>query len=142
MLLIMVTFSEKQLTEILAKRGVYLAYLFGSQATGKTGPLSDIDIAVYFDEALDLNERFDLRLQVLGELTDSFKTDEIDLVVLNDAPPLLTHRIIKNGTVIFCRDDRIRVEHEVKAVMKYLDWKPHLDKYTKEVFGSDTTHGR
>jgi predicted nucleotidyltransferase len=138
----MVTFSKQQLTEILEKRRVLLAYLFGSQATGKTGPLSDIDIAVYFDETLDNNERFDLRLVVLGELTDLFKTDEIDLVVLNDAPPLLAHRVIKDGMLLFCSDDKIRVEHEVKAVMKYLDWKPYLDKYTKEVFGSDKTHGR
>lgn len=137
----MVTFSKQRLTEILEKRKVLLAYLFGSQATGKTGPLSDMDIAIYFDERLGSNERFDLRLEVLGELTDMFKTDEIDLVVLNDAPPLLAHRIIKDGTLLFCGDDRLRVEHEVKVVMKYMDWKPYLDKYTEEVFGSDTTHG-
>jgi hypothetical protein len=138
----MVTFSKKQLTEILEKRRVLLAYLFGSQATGQTGPLSDIDIAVYFDETLGNDERFDLRLVVLGELTDLFKTDEIDLVVLNDAPPLLAHRIIKDGTLLFCGNDKLRVEHEVKVIMKYLDWKPYLDKYTEEVFGSDKTHGR
>jgi len=138
----MVSFPKQQLTEILAKRRVSLAYLFGSQATGKTGPLSDIDIAIFFDERLGPDERFNLRLDVLGKLTDLFKTDEIDLVVLNDAPPLLAHRIIKDGNLIFCGDDKLRVEHEVNVIMKYLDWKPYLDKYTEDVFGSDTAHGR
>lgn len=128
---------KKQLAEVFEKQKVVLAYLFGSQAKGKTGPLSDVDIAIYFDEKVVLNERFDLRLEVLGELMDLFKTDEVDLVVLNDAPVLLAHRILKEGILIFSGDDKKRLEYEVKAVLKYLDWKPHLDKYTREIFDSE-----
>ena len=131
-----------ELTKIFQKQNVVLAYLFGSQAKGKTGPLSDIDIAIYFDESVHDGERFDLRLIVLGELMDLFKTNEVDVVVLNDAPPLLAHRILKEGLLIFSGDDKIRLEFEIKAVLKYLDWKPYLDKYTQEVFGPDVVHGR
>jgi len=127
---------KKQLNMIFKKQRVILAYLFGSQANGKTGPLSDIDIAVYFKKAITPDERFDLRLKVLGELTDLFKTDDIDLVVLNDAPPLLAHRILKEGILIFSDNDKKRLEFEVRAILKYLDWKPFLDKFTQEVFGS------
>ncbi|RLC56366.1 MAG: hypothetical protein DRI80_16390, partial [Chloroflexota bacterium] len=35
-----------QLHDLLARHGVVLAYLFGSQAEGTAGPLSDVDIAV------------------------------------------------------------------------------------------------
>ncbi|MCX7682029.1 MAG: nucleotidyltransferase domain-containing protein, partial [Anaerolineae bacterium] len=31
---------------MFARHGVVLAYLFGSQAEGRAGPLSDVDIAV------------------------------------------------------------------------------------------------
>ena len=126
---------KKQLNMIFKKHEVTSAYLFGSQAKGKTGPLSDIDIALYFNETVGPDERFDLRLEVLGELMDLFKTNEIDLVVLNDAPPLLTHRILKEGILIFSDNDKKRLEYEVMAILKYLDWKPYLDKFTQEVFG-------
>jgi len=131
----METFTKKRLANIFKKRKVVLAYLFGSQAKEKTGPLSDIDIAVYFDAKVSSDERFDLRLEVLGEITDLYKTDDIDLIVLNDAPPLLAHRILKEGVLVFSDNRKRRIEYEVKAVLKYLDWKPYLDKYTQEIFG-------
>ena len=131
----METFTKKRLAGIFKKRKVVFACLFGSQVKGKAGPLSDIDIAVYFDEKVSSDKRFDLRLQVLGELTELYKTDEVDLIMLNDAPPLLAHRILKEGVLVFSDDEKSRIEYEVKAVLKYLDWKPYLDKYTQEVFG-------
>ena len=129
--------TKEQLAPIFKKQKVVFAYLFGSQAKGTAGSLSDIDIAVYFDEDLAATERFDLRLAVLGELTDLYRTDAVDLVVLNDAPPLLAHRILKEGLLIFSDNEKMRLEYEVKAVLEYLDWKPYLDKYTQEVFGPE-----
>lgn len=131
-----------ELVKVFEKQKVVFAYLFGSHARDKTRPLSDVDIAVYFNEEVACDERFDLRLEVLGQLVDLFKSDEVDLVVLNDAPPLLAHRILREGLLIFSGDDKIRLEFETKAVLKYLDWKPHLEKYTREVFGSGADHDR
>ncbi len=134
--------TKEQLARIFKRRRVVFAYLFGSQAKGTAGSLSDIDIAVYFDDEVDAGEHFDLKLKVLGEITDLYKTDEVDLVVLNDTPPLLAHRILKEGILIFSDNDKIRLEYEVKAVLKYLDWKPFIDRYTREVFGPEATSGR
>ena len=133
--------TKEQLARIFKKQKVAFAYLFGSQAKGTAGSLSDIDIAVYFDEEVDADEHFDLRLATSGEITDLYKTDEVDLIVLNEAPPLLAHRILKEGILIFSDNDKMRLEYEVKAVLKYLDWKPYIDKYTREVFGSEAVHG-
>lgn len=44
---------------------VKLAYLFGSYAKGKEGPLSDVDIAVLLDERLTESKRFKLRLKLI-----------------------------------------------------------------------------
>lgn len=116
---------------------VVFVYLFGSQLTGKIGPLSDIDFAVYFNDKLSKFERFDLKLKIAGELSSSLKKDEIDLVILNEAYPLLEHRIVKYGKVIFSRDEKKRIDYEVKAVLRYLDFKPLIEKYVKE-----TLYGR
>jgi predicted nucleotidyltransferase len=136
------TSLKVQLAGIFEGRKAIFAYLFGSQAKGDAGPLSDIDIAVYFDEGMRQDERFDLRLEVWGELTDLFKTDDVDLVVLNDAPPLLAHRILRDGLLLFCADERMRVAFETRAVLKYLDWKPYIEKYTRQVLGSAVKHDR
>lgn len=39
---------------LLGEKRVKFAYLFGSVASGKAGPLSDLDLAVYLDGRLDL----------------------------------------------------------------------------------------
>ncbi len=133
---------ENKLIKFFKDRNqVKFAYVFGSQAHGKTGPLSDIDMAVYIDDKIDRNEYFDLKLRTLGELMDYFGSNEIDLVVLNEAPPLLAHRILREGHLVFSVNEKIRLQYESKTVLKYLDWKPFLTKYTQEIFGPEPAYG-
>jgi len=126
--------KQEKLNKVFREKGVILAYLFGSVAKNKTGPLSDIDIAVLFNEKVPTAQYFDQKLEVMGKISDLFKTDNIDVVVLNEAPPLLAHRILKEGRVLFSKSEKKRLEFELRAIMKYLDWKPYLEKYTREVF--------
>jgi hypothetical protein len=107
---------------------VVFAYLFGSQVSGKIGKLSDIDVAVYVDLTKTIQNYFDLRLRLWGELIDFLKTDKLDLIVLNNAPPLLAHRILKQGNLLVCKNKRIRIAYEVKAILGYLDWQPFLKR--------------
>ncbi len=67
---------------------VELAYLFGSHAKGKSGPLSDIDVGVYLSRKLDKKERFEKRLELISVLSTLLQTSNLDLVVMNDSPPL------------------------------------------------------
>ena len=78
-----------QLTHFFRQRPVQLAYLFGSQATGYTHTESDVDVAVLLDAALTADERFTERLACIGALSHLFGTDNVDVVILNEAPPLL-----------------------------------------------------
>lgn len=60
----------KSLVDYLATQpDVLAAYLFGSYATGKARPQSDVDVAVLLSEADDL-ERFERRLRLIGEIVD------------------------------------------------------------------------
>lgn len=81
---------------------IKLVYLFGSQAKKTTSVLSDYDFAVYFDDKASSNKRFEIKLMLMAELMQIFKTDKIDLVVLNDdLNPLLKYHVIKDGKIIF-----------------------------------------
>jgi hypothetical protein len=45
----------------------------------------------------------------------------VDLVVLNDAPPLLAHEVVSTGTSLVCRDDDERARFVARTVSRYLD---------------------
>jgi uncharacterized protein YutE (UPF0331/DUF86 family)/predicted nucleotidyltransferase len=108
----------KDLIPILEKdKRVKFAYLFGSRARGKAGPLSDTDVAVYFDRRIKFG---DYRLNLMERLAKILKSDNLDLVVLNQAPPLLKHEIIKYGRLL--KDDTSRrIPFEAEVIRECLD---------------------
>lgn len=117
-----VTELEDRLRAALERQPeVLVAYLFGSAARGRPGPLSDVDVAVLLAEDSDRTGR---RLDLIGDLAAAAGTDEIDLVVLNDAPNELAFRVIRDGRVLLCRDERARVRHRVRTILEYLDLEP------------------
>jgi predicted nucleotidyltransferase len=61
------------------------------------GPLSDIDLAIYVDNQLDL---FSIRLRLLDELSRLLKDHPFDLIILNTAPLMLQYESIRQGIVL------------------------------------------
>jgi uncharacterized protein len=122
--------ARARLRDALDCDGVVAASMFGSQATGRAGPLSDLDVAVWLDPTLSDSERFRLRLELTGLAASALATNEVDLVVLNDAPPLLKHRALRSGVRLLDRDPIARVRLESRAVSEYLDTRPLRERLT------------
>lgn len=100
---------------------VKLIYFFGSKASGKAGPLSDFDFAVLLDEE-DTQKRFKIRIKILIKLSEVLKTDNIDLIILNDAKnPELKFSIIKDGKVIYEKEP-YKILLEPKILNEYFDF--------------------
>ena len=96
---------------------VRFAYLFGSQALDKTTALSDIDIAVFLDKGVD---PLYYRLKLIETFTRATRKENIDIVVLNQATPLLKHEVISAGIVLKeAREERLLFETAV--LREYLD---------------------
>jgi uncharacterized protein len=114
----------ERLSNALDSEGVVAAMLIGSQARGNPGPLSDVDIAIWHDPGLDSRGRFDLQLSLAGDAGRALGTDEIDVVMLNHAPPLMRHRAIRDGQRLVERDHDERVRLETRAILDYLDTAP------------------
>lgn len=107
---------------------IKLAYFFGSKASGKSGPLSDFDFAIYLDEK-NRRRAFDLRLRLLNKLCQILKTDDVDLVIINQSENLeLKYNIIKTGRLIFEREP-FRLLVEPKILHEFFDFKIMLKKY-------------
>jgi predicted nucleotidyltransferase len=118
------------LARALEVPGVVAASLVGSQATGKAGPLSDVDVAVWLDPSLGSKERYERSVKLTGEAAAALGTDEIDLIVLNDASPLMRHRAMRDGVRLVERDRAARVRLEARALLDYLDTAPLRAKLT------------
>ena len=114
----------ERLTEALDLDGVVAAMLIGSQARGTAGPLSDVDIAVWHDPNLDPKASFQLQLDLIGAASHALATDEVDVVMLNRAPPLLRHRAVRDGKRLVERDPVARVRFEARTLLDYLDTMP------------------
>ncbi|MCQ1535848.1 nucleotidyltransferase domain-containing protein [Methanosarcina sp. KYL-1] len=122
---------ENKLSEFFSGvDSVTVAYLFGSTVRGEANGLSDIDIAVLFDDSVSKKEAFDLQLELIGELGILLKTNNIDLVVLNESPLLLTYNIIRDG-IILKSDERKRVLFETRVMSKYLDHDYYVKRHMK-----------
>jgi predicted nucleotidyltransferase len=118
----------KTLSSFFATRPeVSLAYLFGSVAQGRMNKLSDIDIALLVDEnkfkMLDTKEPYGYKAAVLTDLMGLLHTNEIDLVLLHEASSLLANQVISRGKLLFCRDERIRIDFVVRTKHRYIDTK-------------------
>jgi len=104
---------------------IEVAYIFGSLSQGKINPLSDIDIALLIDRNKIKEETYPYgyKAEILADLVQLLKTNNVDLVLLDEASPLLRHRILYFGKVIYSRDERKRIKFQIDTINKYNDYK-------------------
>ena len=90
----------------LEEPGIVAAYLFGSHAAGRAHRESDVDVGVLLDwpRHPSRSARFDARIRIGSALIAALHENAIDVVVLNDTPPLLGRRIVTEGRRVMCAD--------------------------------------
>jgi uncharacterized protein len=117
------------LAAALRPRGEILeAYLFGSTAIGATHPNSDVDVAVYLADGRPGGSVFGYAADLAAALMSVLGTNPVDVVVLNDAPPLLYHRVLRDGQRILFRNLRATTTRAGYALSRYCDYVPQLAK--------------
>lgn len=117
-------FQSEAAARLFAQQDVLLAYLYGSQARGEAGLLSDVDVAVLFAPHLSKQARFRQLLDLSGELGDIWQRDDVQVVDLAEASPLLRHRVYVDGRVLYCADDAVRVKFIMDTIRDYEDTRP------------------
>jgi hypothetical protein len=130
------TYDTGKVKAVFASYPVVAAYLFGSQASATTTPLSDVDIAVLLEP--DTPSPGHVQADLISDLMLALHRSDVDVVILNTAPPLLKARAIFRGRLLYCRDHLARLRFEVAARRDYLDTQPLrdaqdralLDRYT------------
>lgn len=76
-----------------------LVFLFGSFVTKQISSNSDIDIGILFKKLPDIYEINDIK----DDLSALLKRDA-DIVVINEASPILKMQVVKNGVLVIQKD--------------------------------------
>jgi uncharacterized protein len=102
----MIAPTLRQYFETLRDTRVAGAWLFGSHAAGRAHRESDIDVAVLLDRAAlpGRSQRAGLRVRLISDLIGTLQCNDVDVVVLNDVPPLFARSILRTGRLLHAAD--------------------------------------
>ncbi|HEV8629510.1 MAG TPA: nucleotidyltransferase domain-containing protein [Thermoanaerobaculia bacterium] len=104
------------------------ADLFGSAVRGELQPHSDVDVAVFVAPDRPAATTLRYLADLTSDLMAALETPDVDLIVLNQAPPLLYARVLREGVRVMSRDLRASTRREGEALSGYCDFAPQLAK--------------
>src|SRR5436309_2075459 len=101
--------------QLLIESGASLGYLFGSAAKEAERFDPDLDVAGFLGRAIPLDRYGGIRLRLTTELVGLTHTNDVDVIILNVAPPLLAFEVVKGGRLFF-GNRREQTRFEVRAI--------------------------
>lgn len=110
---------------------IIFAYLYGSVARGTVREDSDVDIAVFLEDPEEdplLESSISLELEQILDRS-------VDVHIINYAPAIFIYQVLKDGILLFSRDDKLRVNFEVRNINEYLDFLPLIKEYDRKRLG-------
>jgi uncharacterized protein len=115
--------AEATLVERLRAAGtpfddVDLVVLYGSRAGGTTHAASDVDVAVRISGASPQRKR---QIEVAFSRTSG---DRVDVVFLDEAPPLVRFEVARAGRLVLERTPGAWTRERVRAMVDWWDWAP------------------
>jgi len=100
---------------------IQLVCLFGSRARNQAHWQSDYDIAVLLEPMPENAPRY--KLDLLNELIRVLRRDAVDLVIINQASPLLKMTIYRDGQILYAASPAVWPQFAVQTLHEYEDTK-------------------
>lgn len=138
----MVNFNEQLLEDYFTKQDdIEFVLLFGSLASGRITPMSDIDVAVYFNGARNTLELADRQIDITCTIMRLCKINRVDVVILNAAHPFLKFQVVKYGRLLYVNNEKAYYQFKAHAFGLYQDIKPMYALYNKMTRNNLMKHG-
>lgn len=116
-----------------SRESILAVYLFGSQASGRVGPSSDMDVAILLDQ--EGADDFPL-LEFTASLQRRCRRP-VDVVVLNRAGELLKYEVRRHGRLLYDRDPAKRKAFHVAGRKSFEDFLHLHRRYVRKVLYKD-----
>ncbi len=110
------------------------AYLFGSQASDKTGPMSDVDIAVLLKEPYPKGRELMHKMDCLAFKIEMVLKKEVDIVEMNRQGLIFVHNVLRTGKLIYDADPAFRISFVAIAISNFCDFEPTIRFMNKYYF--------
>jgi uncharacterized protein len=116
----MKTREDKIIEFFSTEPDINAVYLFGSELSRTTHMESDVDIAILFHDGYlpDIDRVLDIQ----DKLT-SLLSRETDIVILNNASPIIRMQVFRKGKKLLERDHRAYSRFFVRTINEYDDLK-------------------
>jgi len=108
---------------------IIAAYLFGSAARAGAAP-RDLDLAIIHSEGFKPDRFYEFTLAELLEQALGAGLP-VDLKIMNCSPLYFQFKVLREGRLVFNRDNAMRGRYEAGMMMRYYDFKPFLDYYNR-----------
>lgn len=100
------------------------AYLFGSQVSGRIGPMSDVDIAVLLKKPYPEGRYLIHQMDYLSFRIEELLKKEVDVVEMNKQGLIFQYNILRTGKLIYDADPSFRVNYVSLLISAYCDFEP------------------
>jgi len=102
------------------------AYLFGSYASGRTGPMSNVDIAVLLKKPYPEGRYLIHQLDYLSFRIEELLKKEVDVVEMNRQGLIFQYNILRTGKLIYDADPSFRANYVSRLISAYCDFEPTI----------------
>lgn len=105
---------------------VLAVILFGSQARGEAASTSDVDVCLVLAAGCDTDRGFERKLEYAGAF-------DVDLALFHELPLHVRSRVLKEGEVLFVRDEDALYELAIRTARAFDDFRHIYRQYLDEV---------
>ena len=124
--------KQAQLQSLFQTSPVDAAYAQGTASGRKiAGSYADLDVALLLLDKIKTSEFFDYQVYFVSELSKALETNDLDVVILNQASLLQRAQVIRTWSLLFQRDHKRRVQFEARSTMEYLEFKKYDELQSK-----------
>lgn len=118
---------NKLLEEIKQDKQILALSLFGSTARKDDNKYSDIDVCLFMMPGTYSSK------QMSRKRLDYLKHFDFDIQIFQQLPLYIKKRILKEGQILFCRNEDTLYNIAFKTIQEYSDYEHIYREYLKEI---------